>query len=204
MLPPREVTPMKRRTRALAAITGLMLAGAAVPASAQSPPENPIPDGFKLAPMSRASILVRDQEESLKLYRDILGLRVRFDQDFANQAFNQILGTEGLTIKAKVLQSGDAVYGNLGVFQLVGGDRAQSPAPFQGAAVRTGDVAVVFMTNDIEGIADKVTAAGYTVISPPMVLFPSDDMAVQPLEMLFRDRDGILVNLIQAGRKRGE
>jgi hypothetical protein len=38
----------------------------------------------------------------------------------------------------------------------------------------------------------------------PMALFPREDMEVQPLEMLFRDRDGTLVNLIQQGRRKGE
>ncbi len=193
---------MKKSVAALiAALAVLVVAGTGVLGSPQPSPGNPIPDGFKLSPMSRASILVRDLDESVKLYRDILGLRVRFEREFADEAFNQILGTRGLTIKAKILQSGDVVYGNLGLFQL-GDERSRIPAPVQEAAARTGDVAVVFMTNDIDGIAQKVTAAGFTVISPPMVLFPRDDLEVQAREMLFRDRDGILVNLIQEGRVR--
>lgn len=174
--------------------------GAAAPAPGAAQSDNPIPEGFKLAPMSRATIFVRDQEESLKLYRDILGLRVRTDRDFVGDPlFNQILGTQGHTIKVKILQAGDVVYGNVGLFQLVGDDRAKIGPPPQDTAARTGDAAVVFMTNDIDGITAKVKAGGYTIISPPMVLFPREDMAVQAREMLFRDRDGILVNLIQAG-----
>ena len=64
-------------------------------------------------------------------------------------------------------------------------------------------MALVFNTTDINGIADAVKAAGYPVISMPMVLFPRDDMEVQSLEMLFRDKDGILVNLIQPGKRKG-
>lgn len=172
---------------------------AAAPALPQSPPGNPIPEGFKVSPMARASIMVRDLEASLELYRDILGLRVRFEGEFADQAFNRILGTSGLSIRARILQSGDVVFGNVGLFQL-GDDRSTVPAPGQGAAARTGDVALVFLTDDIDGIAARLAEAGYTVISPPMVLFEREGMEVQAREMLFRDRDGVLVNLIQEGR----
>jgi len=154
--------------------------------------------------MARATIFVRNQDESLKLYRDILGLRVRRDSRFDDPRFNQVQGTKNLGIKVKILQSGDVVYGNVGLFELQGDDRKQTPPALRQTSVVTGDIAVVFMTTDIMGITAKLKAAGYAIISEPMVLFPNDAMEIQPLEMLFRDSDGILVNLIQAGRKKGE
>jgi catechol 2,3-dioxygenase-like lactoylglutathione lyase family enzyme len=178
------------------------LMGAAMSTAATAAPDNPIPPGFKVAPMSRATIIVRDQDESLKLYRDILGLRVRADKTYDDARFNQILGVKGQAIKVKILQAGDVVYGNLGLFELAGPAKPASAAPSKETGTRPGDVAVVFLTSDIDGIAAKVTAAGYTIISPPMVLFPSDTMKVQSREMLFRDRDGVLVNLIQSGEKK--
>jgi catechol 2,3-dioxygenase-like lactoylglutathione lyase family enzyme len=168
-------------------------------APAQGLPGNPIPEGFRVAPLARATLFVRDQEESLKLYRDILGLRVRTDREFADERFNRILGTERLRTRVKILQSGDTVYGNVGLFELVGDERASVPAPSRASAARTGDFALVFLTSDIEAIAAKVAAAGYAIIARPMVLFPDAGLKVQPLEMLFRDRDGVLVNLIQPG-----
>lgn len=191
---------MKHPTARHAILTTVLVAtGAAFPVLAQSPSGNPIPEGFTVSPMARASIMVRDLEASLQLYRDILGLRVRFEGEFADQAFNRILGTSGLTVRARILQSGDVVYGNVGLFQL-GDDRSTVPAPTQSSAARTGDVALVFLTDDIDGIAARLAEAGYTIISPPMVLFEREGMQVQAREMLFRDRDGILVNLIQEGR----
>jgi catechol 2,3-dioxygenase-like lactoylglutathione lyase family enzyme len=146
-----------------------------VAALAQSAPGNPVPPGFKLSPLARATVFVRDVDESLELYRDILGL-----------------------------QSGDVVYGNVGLFQLSGGDTPAASAPSAATRVNPGDVALVFNTTNIDGIAAAVKAAGYPIIAMPMVLFPREDMEVQPLEMLFRDRDGTLVNLIQQGRRKGE
>lgn len=52
------------------------------PASAQIPD---IPDGFSVTPLMRSTHFVRDVDESLKLYRDILGLRIRFEQTFKSE-----------------------------------------------------------------------------------------------------------------------
>jgi catechol 2,3-dioxygenase-like lactoylglutathione lyase family enzyme len=161
-----------------------------------------VPAGFRVAPLSRASIFVRDLEASLALYRDILGLRVRVDRALDGERFDQIMGTRGVKARVRILQSGDTVYGNVGLFELAGESRPASSAPAQDRFAHTGDFAVVFLTNDIAGITARVTAAGYTIIAPPMVLFPDANQPdakqkEQSLEMMFRDPDGVLVNLIQ-------
>ncbi|MDJ0926808.1 MAG: VOC family protein [Gammaproteobacteria bacterium] len=151
------------------------------------------PAGELLSPMLRASVFVHDLEESLKLYRDILGLRVRVARTLEGKPVNRVLGTRGKTVSLAILQSGDTLSGNVGLFSY--GDGTQPPpAPNE---VRTGDVAFVFITNDIHGIYTRVKAAGFTIVSPPMVLFPSDDPGNDSLEMLFFDRDGVAINLIQ-------
>ncbi len=170
---------------------------------AQTAPGNPVPPGFKLSPMARATVFVRDVDASLKLYRDILGLRLRVERDFPDERFNAVLGTNSATTKVRILQSGDVVYGNVGLFQLTGGDTPAAASPSASGRANPGDVALVFNTSDINGIAAAVKAAGYPIISMPMVLFPRDDMDTQALEMLFRDKDGMLVNLIQAGKRKG-
>ena len=170
---------------------------------AQTAPGNPVPPGFKLSPMARATVFVRDVDASLKLYRDILGLRLRVERDFPDERFNAVLGTNSATTKVRILQSGDVVYGNVGLFQLTGGDTPAAASPSAYGRANPGDVALVFNTSDINGIAAAVKAAGYPIISMPMVLFPRDDMDTQALEMLFRDKDGMLVNLIQAGKRKG-
>lgn len=160
--------------------------------SAQSA-EPPIPSGEQLTPMLRASIFVHDLDESLKLYRDILGLTVRLARTLEGEPVNKILGTSGKTVRLAILQSGNTLTGNVGLFSY---DEGTQP-PRAGTSVTTGNVAFVFVTNDIQGIFERVSAAGYQVVSPPSVLFPSDDPAKESLEMLFFDRDGVGVNLIQ-------
>jgi hypothetical protein len=91
---------------------------------------------------------------------------------------------------------------NIGIYQMEGGNRAQLPKPSTHKDSIASDSAVVFITNDINAVTAKVTAAGYPIISPPMVLFPKEGAQKQTREMMFRDHDGMLVNLIELGLPR--
>ncbi len=62
------------------------------PAMTQEPN---ISDCFIVTPLMRSTHFVRDVDESLKLYRDILGLRPRIEQTFKSEEWDRILGTEG-------------------------------------------------------------------------------------------------------------
>jgi catechol 2,3-dioxygenase-like lactoylglutathione lyase family enzyme len=161
--------------------------------------QDEVPDGFAVSAMNRATIFVRDLDESLRLYRDILGLKVRVEKVTEGDRINEIMGTTGYVLHAVILQSGDSVVGNLGIYEISGDDRRNVPPPSDRLDTMTGDVAVVFATNDIDGLTENIRAAGYPLISPPMVLYPVEDAEVQTREMLFRDRDGVLVNLIELG-----
>jgi hypothetical protein len=57
----------------------------------------------------------------------------------------------------------------------------------------------VFPTNDIYRLTAEIEASGYPIVSPPVPLIQRDEYAEQPVEMMFRDPDGVLVNLVQAG-----
>ena len=158
-----------------------------------------VPEGYSVSSMTRATIFVRDLDESLKLYRDLLGLTARVDTLVEGPRINEIMGTEDYGLKAVILQAGDSIIGNIGIYEIIGDDRSSRPEPSHRVDTVTGDFAVVFITDDIDGITEKVKAAGYPLISPPMVLFPNPEAEVQTREMMFRDRDGVLVNLIELG-----
>ena len=158
-----------------------------------------IPDGFSVSPMNRATIFVRDLDKSLQLYRDLLGLEIRVEALTEGDRINEIMGTKGYALRAVILQSGESLVGNIGIYEIIGDDRRTLPPPSDRLDTVTGDVAVVFATNDIDGITKQLRAAGYPIISPPMVLYPRENAEVQDREMLFRDRDGVLVNLVEFG-----
>lgn len=164
------------------------------------PKSNPtvFQDSMNVAPLARATIFVRDIDESLKLYRDILGLRPMFDNYWKGSGINAIMGTDGLELRATVLMAGESVSGNLGIYQLHN-DETTPPPSQQTPDTRTGDFAIVFPTNDIHRLTAEITAAGYPIVSPPVPLIIREEYDVQPVEMMFRDPDGVLVNLVQAG-----
>ena len=155
-------------------------------------------DGMNVAPLARATIFVRDIEESLKLYRDILGLKPMFDNYWTGSGINAIMGTEGKELRATVLMAGASVQGNLGIYQLYK-DNDGTTEPRQTPDTRIGDFALVFPTNDIYRLTAAIEAAGYPIVSPPVPLIEREEYAEQPVEMMFRDPDGVLVNLVQAG-----
>jgi catechol 2,3-dioxygenase-like lactoylglutathione lyase family enzyme len=167
------------------------------PAPSRPPPV--FPPGQALAPMARATIFVGDLEKSLRLYRDILGLTPMFDNAWKGKGINDIMGTKGLELRSVVLMAGNSGIGNIGLYQLSGSDVKRQPKPSQTPDTRIGDFAVIFPTNDIWGMTKKIQAAGYVIVSPPVSLLDRPNMKQQALEMMFRDDDGVLVNLVQAG-----
>lgn len=169
----------------------LLLPGASFAQSA-----NPqIQDGQIVAPLYRANLYVRDIEKSLRLYRDILKLKVVSDQTWDPRARG--LETD-VTVREVVLSAGRPDLGNLALYE-IHGQMEPEREPFMEPFGHTADVATVWNTRDIWNINDEVHAAGYVVLAPPVTLLHNPDMLVQSVEMQFRDADGFLVNLIQSG-----
>ncbi len=165
-----------------------------MPAQAQIPS---IAEGARVSPVSRTTVFVRDIEKSLELYRDILGLRPRTERMLEGEFWNAVVGTAGEAKRIRVVilntTEGERV-GNVGLFQFV--DENDGPPVYKPPRVQTGDVALIMLTGDMLQIYAEVREAGYTIISPPMNA-QGDTDANAGYEMLFFDRDGIIVNLIQ-------
>ena len=154
-----------------------------------------VPNGFKISPLLRSTHFVSDINESLKLYRDVLGLEIRVDIILENELANNVLGTKNKRVRAVVLKSGDLFNGGVGLFEFLGdaGDVQERKEAY----AKPGDAVLVFITNDIFGIHENIRKDNYAIASEPMILFPVEGKAAQDYEMLFFDRDGIGVNLIQ-------
>jgi len=154
-----------------------------------------VPEGNIISPMLRSTHFVNDIDESLKLYRDILGLEIRADLILEGDRTNKVLGTEGKKVRAVVLKSGDLYNGGVGLFQFL--DTIPSKKVRVDAFAKPGDAVLVFITSDIFGIYKQVKNHKFLIASSPMILFPKEGTDRQDYEMLFYDRDGIGINLIQ-------
>ncbi len=163
------------------------------------PASEPPQPGSHVTAMHRATIFVRDQEKSLKLYRDLLGMKVFFDNYWDNDSINAIMATQGETLRAVALEGNEGLYGKLGLYQLSAASVARAGAPDQSPITHVGDFAVVFVTDRIDDLTARLRAEGYPIVSEPFALWNSPDYEVQAKEMLFRDPDGVLVNLVQPG-----
>ena len=154
-----------------------------------------IQDDQVVAPLYRANLYVRDIEASLRLYRDILKLKVVSDEAWDAESHGL---TSDIDVREVVLSAGNPSLGNLALYE-ISGQRAQVRDRFMESFGHTADVATVWNTKDIWNINDEVHAAGYIVLAPPVTLLHNPDMVVQSVEMQFRDADGFLVNIIQSG-----
>ena len=79
------------------------------------PGETVFQDGMNVAPLARATIFVRDIKESLKLYRDILGLKPMFDNYWKGSGIKRHhgygwIGTPRYGADGRCVRSGQSRY----------------------------------------------------------------------------------------------
>ena len=182
------------KTSAAIVAFALLLPGGA---QAQSTPaaKPAFQKGEIIAPLYRANLYVRDTDKALKLYRDLLKLKVVSDGDWDPKAHGLNMDVK---VREVVLSAGNLAMGNLALYEIKG-QKEPVRTPFMEPYGHTADVATVWSTKDIWNINDEVKAAGYVVLSPPVTLLTNPNMMVQSVEMQFRDADGFLVNILQGG-----
>ena len=149
----------------------------------------------RLSPMVRAALLVGDLERSRAFYGELLGLdEVFFEGELSEGNTHALLGVPASTrLRAVILKAPGPAYGMVGLFELT--EPAPAPVTRQGSAAHVGDVTLVFYCADLDPVHQQLVADGHTIISPPVNLVIGD--FVKQREMIFRDPDGVLVNLIE-------
>ena len=127
----------EERVKTFAAVIalGLMLPMAA--SAAQIEPK--YQPGQVLMPLNRAELYVRDADKALKLYRDILKLRVVSDRDWDPKEHG--LNTD-VKVRQIVLTAGNSQLGNLALYEIKG-QKEPVMKPFLEDFGHTGDVATV-------------------------------------------------------------
>lgn len=169
---------------------GLMLA------LAQPVPAAPIPDEERIpVDVRRTTLLVRDIERSLPVYRDALGLTVIYDQLLGGGVTEDGTPTPATT-RLVLLRANDTFIGALGLMQ-----RLNLPEPVPPAENRRampGDVIIVINATDLEERFALIEATpGVTVATPPSRIdYPAPDGGVIPvLFSAFWDPDGFFIEV---------
>ncbi len=148
----------------------------------------------------RTTLIVRDLERSLALYRDALGLRVIYDQVLTRPAPKNNKAAGDTAVRLALLRGNDNAIGLIGLLEY---QNPRLPEPEASGPRRPGigDVLLVFHAKDLTRQFEKVRATpGVIVASEPALLqYPAGD-GKEPIPVMVSslwDPDGYFIELSQ-------
>jgi catechol 2,3-dioxygenase-like lactoylglutathione lyase family enzyme len=182
------------RRRTFAALALLIVAATSVPAASA----DPLPaDQRGPVDVRRVTLVVRDIERSLALYRDALGLTPVYDQKIGAGT-----GPDGRptppTIHLVLLRANDDFVGLIGLMQRL--NDSPPPPPSPPAKARAGQSIVVINVRDLDQRFARIAAVpGVTVSSAPTPIeYPAAGGGTIPVTFsAIWDPDGFFVELNQ-------
>jgi catechol 2,3-dioxygenase-like lactoylglutathione lyase family enzyme len=169
---------------------GLMLALAMPAGAAPVAEDERIPVDIR-----RTTLLVRDIERSLPVYRDALGLTVIYDQ-LLGAGTDEAGHPTPPTTRLVLLRANDTFIGALGLMQRL--NLVEPPPPAENRRAMPGDVILVINATDLEARFPMIEATpGVTIATPPTrVEYPAPDGGVIPvLFSAFWDPDGYFIEV---------
>jgi len=147
------------------------------------------------SPIRRTSIVVGDLERSRSFYEKVMGFKVFYDQVIESEAEGRMLGLPGAKVRVISLQSGTAVEGMVGLLSVL--SAKVNPRQTVRQALKTPDVALVFMTDEIVAVYERAKAWGATIQCPPVEYeIPQRGTCAG---LTFYDPDGLLIEMTQFG-----
>ena len=180
--------------KTLIVVLGL-LAGAA---TAQTAPGVDKPKERLPTDVRRATIIVRDMEASLKLYRDVVGLQVNYDTVVETSGVALPAGPPGAKARLVLLNSNDPWVGWIGLMQWT---KPALPAKAYPKRMGPGGVVLVMNTDDVEGRckAAKAVPGVHFTSEPRLQVYPGRNGGpeIRVMGCNFFDPDGVLVEMNQ-------
>ena len=190
--------------RAAALVAALLAACASPPASGPAQRTSPgvevgLGDGEVPTDIRRTTIIVRDIDNSLRLYRDVLGMQVNYDAVVENSAVALPAGVPGAKTRLVLLNANDPWIGWIGLMEWVD-PPLPDPGPYP-TRLGPGDIVIVTHTDDVDARCAAAKAVpGVTFTSEPVLqIYPGrggrPDIRVRGCN--FFDPDGTLIELNQ-------
>jgi catechol 2,3-dioxygenase-like lactoylglutathione lyase family enzyme len=147
----------------------------------------------------RTTLIVRDIENSLKLYRDVIGLKVNYDTTVTTSGVALPAGKPGATARLVLLNANDSWIGWIGLMQWVKPTLGKArPYPKR---MSYGGVVIVLNTDDVEGRCSAAAKLpGVTMTAPPRMQEYPGRNGGPPIKVKgcnFFDPDGILIEMNQ-------
>mgnify|MGYP002780056338 CR=1 FL=1 len=146
----------------------------------------------------RATIIVRNMENSLRLYRDVVGMKVNYDTVVTTSGVALPAGEPGARARLVLLNANDPWVGWIGLMEWL--DPA-IPAGDYPRRMGPGGVVIVMNTDDVEGrcaAAKEVPGVTFTA-EPRLQVYPGRNGGpdIRVMGCNFFDPDGILIEMNQ-------
>lgn len=156
------------------------------------------PSDFARNPLDlrRTTLVVRDIENSLALYRDALGMTVEYDQELTSPNLGRA-GSDGVNRSRLVLLKANNDYiGMLGLWQFL--DQTEHDRRAPGAADFTpGDIVLLFNTDDLDAVFPRAAKVKNVRVvgAPKLRRYPSPQGDIEVMVSMLVDPDGHTVEL---------
>jgi catechol 2,3-dioxygenase-like lactoylglutathione lyase family enzyme len=148
----------------------------------------------------RATMLVGDMEAALLIYRDILGMRVYYDNEIVVSGEGLPAGEPDSNTRLVILKCNDAYIGMLGLLQYLDPPLPEPPPRPQPNRVQRGEVVFVMHHEDVDAAYERLKSVpGLQMVALPHVTeYPKDDGSVFRVKGIsFFDPNGYFVELNQ-------
>ena len=147
--------------------------------------------------LRRTTLIVSDAEASLALYRDALGMTVRYDEVLTSPGLERHDADAENRSRLVLMKTNDDFVAGLGLWQFL--DRAPSGTRALDGGFRTGDVVILFNTKALDRhFAAARAVPGVTVAEEPHLrVYPGPDGDIRVMVSMIRDPDGYTVELNQ-------
>lgn len=147
--------------------------------------------------LRRTTLIVRDIEKSLALYRDALGMTVEYDQQLTSPGLSTRAGADGKNRSRLVLLKANNDYiGMLGLWQFLDQTPQDKAAP-DPADFTPGDIVLLFNTDNLDDAFAKASKApGVSVVGAPSLRrYPSPKGDIEVMVSMLTDNDGHTIEL---------
>ena len=146
----------------------------------------------------RTTIIVRDMENSLRLYRDVVGMQVNYDTVVETSGVALPAGEPGAKARLVLLNANDPWVGLIGLMEWLDPPISASEYPKR---MGPGDTVIVMNTDDIEGrcaAAKQVPGVTFTA-EARLQVYPGRNGGpdIRVMGCNFFDPDGILIEMNQ-------
>jgi catechol 2,3-dioxygenase-like lactoylglutathione lyase family enzyme len=148
--------------------------------------------------LRRTTLVVRDIEAALRLYRDALGMSVAYDQTLTSPRLGRA-GSDGVNRSRLVLlEANDDFIGMLGLWQFLDPTEHDRKAP-DAADFTPGDIVLLFNSTDLSATFARAAAVpGIRVVSAPTERrYPSAHGDIVVMVSMLVDQEGHTIELNQ-------